>query len=82
MVSKVVPSTSTVRHSDVPQTEQRRLLRRLHPAVPPWAFRDPDAVRLGGVGFERLLVYLSNLETWLNAQRMERLSFSIARCIS
>ena len=43
--------------------------------------RNSDPVRLGGVGLERRLVYLQYLETWLNAQRLQRLSELLYRAL-
>lgn len=84
MVSKVVPSTSTVRHSDAPQTEQQGLLPTLAPShssigLPAIQMRlDFEGFALNDLSSISLI---SRVGSMPNGRR-DCLSFSNARCIS
>jgi len=84
MVSKVVPATLTVRHSDVPQTEQQGLLPTLAPShssigLPAIQMRlDSEGFALNDLSSISLI---SRLGSMPNGRR-DCLSFSTARCIS
>lgn len=82
MASNVVPFTSTVRHSDPPQTEQQRLLPTF--GAKPFLHRparDPNAVRFRWIRSERLLVDRRYFECGFDPNGVKRFSESSDRVL-
>lgn len=83
MVSKVVPSISTVRHSEVPQTEQQGLLPTLAPShssigLPAIQMRlDSEGLALNELSSISLISRVGSMPNG----RSDCLSFAIARSI-